>query len=118
MIPTRRFALVMAATAPVWLFSASPVGLAVAATVSGLALLAGIADALAIPSIKHLRVKRSLPPSIGLGDAAEGQYDLNSIWPLSLRLELYDMMPAGLERTQPPTNPHAPSRVSTLTLPA
>ena len=88
MIPTRRFALVMAATAPVWLFSASQVGLAVAATVSGLVLLAGIADALAIPSIKHLGIKRSLPSSIGLGDTGEGFYEVCSDLPLALRLEL------------------------------
>ena len=118
MIPTRRFALVMAATAPVWLLSASSVGLAVAATLSGLVLLAGIADALVIPSTRHVRVTRSLPPSIGLGDTGEGFYEVSSNWPLALRLELHDVMPAGLERTQPPTDSDAPSRVSALTLPA
>src|SRR5688572_13718757 len=117
MIPTRRFAAVMTALAPVWLLSADATGLAIAAAVSGLALLAGIGDALAIPGARQLRVRRSLPPSIGLGDTADGSYIMESSWPLELRAELHDVMPAGVLRAIPPTSPDAPWRVGRLLLP-
>ncbi|MEX2283819.1 MAG: DUF58 domain-containing protein [Gemmatimonadota bacterium] len=116
MIPTRRFAAVMTALAPVWLLSSDTTGLAVAAAISGLALLAGVADALAIPGARQLRVRRNLPPSIGLGDTAEGSYSVESSWPIELRAELHDVMPAGVLRVIPPTASDAPWRVGRLLL--
>src|SRR5688572_1662930 len=117
MIPTRRFAAVLAATAPVWLLSGDATGLAIAAIVSGLAILAAIGDALAIPGARQLRVRRNLPPSIGLGDTADGSYSVESSWPLALRIELHDVMPPGVLRVIPPTAPDAPWRVGGLVLP-
>jgi uncharacterized protein (DUF58 family) len=103
--PTRRYAWLIAGAAPVWLGSGSGVGLAIAATATVLLLLAGLADALAIPGRPHMRVDRTLPDSVGLGDAAAARYRIRSAWPLRADLDVHDALVPGVERTSPAAGP-------------
>ena len=105
LLPTRRFAGLLAATAPVWLLSGSSAGAAVAFGVSGLALLAGVVEALLLPPAAALRVRRTLPASIGLGDEADARYALESRWHRPLQVEVYDALTAGLMRMVAPDAP-------------
>lgn len=98
-LPARRFAAVLAALSPVWLVSGSTAGLAAATVLTGLALMAGVADAMAIPRAVRLDVRRALPPSMGLGDATDGTYEILSAWPRPLHVEVHDALATGVERS-------------------
>jgi uncharacterized protein (DUF58 family) len=117
MIPTTRCAVLLAVTAPVWILSGSPLGTATAIAVSGLAVLAAVADALAIPGKERLRIRRQLPAVIGLGDNAEAMYTIESMWPRELHLEIHDLLPAGVQRRDLP-DPNRPWRLGEVHVPA
>jgi uncharacterized protein (DUF58 family) len=118
MIPTPRLALVVALSAPVWLLSGSPPGVAIVAGVTGLVLLLALADALALPRTQQLRVRRMWPAAIGLGDAGQGLYRIESSWPLPLDFELHDAATPAVERIDPAVAANMPWRVARLRVPA
>ncbi|MGH7471566.1 MAG: DUF58 domain-containing protein [Longimicrobiales bacterium] len=113
MIPTRRFAALIALTAPVWLISNSAAG-----AISGLVLLLGVVDALATPGSRQLRVRRVLPTSIGLSDTAAAEYSFASDWPLGLDVDVHDPLAAGVEQQGGAHEPAMPWRVGHVHVPA
>lgn len=96
--PTRRLALVVALAAPVWVLSGSTVGLVVALVVTGAVIAALLADMVRAPVAAAVDVERRLPAVVGLGDPAEGSYELTSHWPRPLRVRVHDALPALLRR--------------------
>ena len=101
MIPTRRFAALVALTAPVWLlFGADHVaarcGIRSASSARG-----GRCPQPARPRALH--VQRLLPEAVGLGDRAQAEYQIQSPWPLRLPVEVHDALLPALERTKPPS---------------
>lgn len=113
-LPTRRLAVAVALTAPLWLLSGSAAGLAVAALTTALVLAAGVADALLAPSPGEVALRRTLPATVGIGDIATGAYEIawrtapfapSAAWrrvrPLAeraggLTVSLHDALPRGL----------------------
>jgi uncharacterized protein (DUF58 family) len=99
--PTRRLALVVALSAPVWLWPSKWGGLVVVVAL----VVASLADAFATPDRRRIVVRRQLPPRVGVGDSAAGTYKIVSVWPLSLPGALYDDFPASLVRGAPVPQP-------------
>ncbi|MGH7718963.1 MAG: DUF58 domain-containing protein [Gemmatimonadaceae bacterium] len=97
MLPTRRLAALVLATAPLWLLSGSTAGAAVAAAISTLVALAALGDTLATPSRNDVQVERELPPSVGIGESAPGEYRIVTRWPRPVVLTLHDALPRGLD---------------------
>ncbi len=95
---TRRLALLAALAAPPWLFSATTPGLLAAAAISLAVASAAILDAILLPSRTRLIVTRELPPTVGVGDRAEGAYHVRSRWPRRVRVSLHDRLPRAVER--------------------
>ncbi len=97
-LPTRRLALVAALLAPVWLLGLDPAG----ETWIGLVLAAFAAlvaiDIVTLPAKWQLSVERHAPENVGIGDEAEGEYELQSRAGRTLRFSLYDQLPRGIER--------------------
>src|SRR5262245_17264074 len=118
MIPTRRFAALIAVVAPVWLLSSTRTGVTVAVGATALLLLLAVLDAIALPNPARLRVQRQLPLSIGLGDSGPGRYEVDSRWPLGLNVEIHDLLVPAVERTSPPAEESAPWRIGALHVPA
>ena len=91
--PTRRLAWLLLALAPLWLLPGGerwgPVGLA-------LLLFAIVIDLAFFPA--RLELERELPPSVGLGDRAEGIYRVRSGWPRRVRLSVHDRLPSAVAR--------------------
>ncbi|MGD8277048.1 MAG: DUF58 domain-containing protein, partial [Gemmatimonadota bacterium] len=96
--PSRRFALLLAAVAPVWLLSGSPAGTLLATGLTLIAVAAAIVDALTLPDAGSLDVRRTLPGSIGLGEQADIEYRITSRWGLPLDIGIHDLMPGGVDR--------------------
>ena len=91
--PTPRLALAAAVVAPLWLVSGTRAGYIVAAVVSvGLVAIALI-DLASLPSSADVELERELPPAVGVGDAAQGSYRVESRWGRPLVLTLHDAMP-------------------------
>ena len=103
--PTRRLALLVALAAPVWLLSGSGAGLGVAIAVTIAVVALVLADVVRAPVTEALAVERRLAAVVGLGDEAEGSYELASRWPRALRVRLYDGLPPLLRRTTPQGEP-------------
>ncbi len=96
-LPTPRLAAVVAALAPIWLLSGQPNG-KVLVTVSLIALVAVVAwDLATLPAAWQVHVARRVPDSVGLGDAVEGAYVLQSAAGRALRVHLFDALPPALE---------------------
>jgi len=89
--PTRRLAMTVALSSPVWLVSGR-------AAFVVLVLLASVIvlDALSTPAPWQLTVERQLPASVGLGDEAAGSYVVRSRARRALRLALFDALPRGI----------------------
>ncbi|HEY9478987.1 MAG TPA: DUF58 domain-containing protein [Gemmatimonadaceae bacterium] len=71
-------------------------GGAAVALVLLLLVLAVVFDVLTIPARWQLAVSRHFPTSVGLGDAAEGEYVIHSQAGRALHLRLFDSPPRGL----------------------
>ena len=95
---TRRLALLFVLAAPLWLLSSTTIGLIVAAAVSLGLVLATILDAILLPGPRQLPATRELPPSVGVGDRAEGEYRVRSRWPRSVRVAVHDRLPRAVEK--------------------
>lgn len=95
-LPTRRLALVAAATAPVWLMSGTRFG----ATLVALILLAVLglvaSEIVTSPPPDAVTVARRLPPTLGLGERSEVEYSVGSNWPRELLVRVVDALPRGL----------------------
>ncbi|HEX2778255.1 MAG TPA: DUF58 domain-containing protein [Gemmatimonadaceae bacterium] len=96
--PTRRLAAALVLLSPLWLLTAFRWGWVVALGALGLLLLAALADALALPAARDLAVDRELPPTIGVGDSAEGEVRVTSSWDHAVRVRLYDQLPTSLDQ--------------------
>jgi uncharacterized protein (DUF58 family) len=77
-LPTRRLAVATALLAPLWLLSSSRAGLAAVLLGLTVLLLAVVVDALLLPLARDVRVQRTLPETTGLGDPAEGVYEITA----------------------------------------
>lgn len=97
--PARRLAAAVVLLAPLWLLTAFGARWSIAAVAAlGILAVAVIADALALPAARDLSVVRVLPPTIGVGDSAEGEVVVTGRWDAPLRLRMYDQLPVSLEQ--------------------
>jgi uncharacterized protein (DUF58 family) len=94
--PTPRLALLVALVAPVWMFSASTTGQALATGVIALIAIAALADALRIPGSRHITLDRAFPATIGVGDTSGASYEIASTWPAPLDVVLAQQLPPAL----------------------
>ena len=97
-VPTRRLALFTLLLAPLWLASAQPAGLLVAAAGTALLVVAVILDALLAPGVDDVAVARRAPAVLGLGERGAGAYVVRTSWPRAARVEVHDVLPDALER--------------------
>lgn len=110
-LPTRRLATAVALTAPLWLLSGTGAGLAVAALGTAAVLAVAVLDALLAPSRGEVRLTRTFPATVGIGDTARGSYEIAARgvtgaathWARQiasrgrgLALTLHDALPTGL----------------------
>jgi uncharacterized protein (DUF58 family) len=105
--PTRRLALVVLATAPLWLASGTTAGRVVA--LGALLLLAAVAavDAALAPDARRLTATRDAPRTMGQGDEAEARYVVALDGTRAARATLHDLLPASVERLGPAVLPLA-----------
>jgi uncharacterized protein (DUF58 family) len=96
-VPTRRLAVVLALTAPLWLVSGTRLGASVAIAGLAVILVAAIADAALIPGRRDLDIEREIPSMLGVGDDADVRYVITSRWPRAARVEVFDRLPEGAE---------------------
>ncbi len=95
--PTRRAAVVTAAIAPLWLFAGGGVALGWGAVL--VMLVALVVEISALPGVNDVELSRSFPDTVGIGDEAEGEYEVRSHWPRALDVTLHDALRApGLVR--------------------
>jgi uncharacterized protein (DUF58 family) len=96
-VPTRRLAWLLAATAAAWLLPGR-FGVVAGVALATLVTIAALGDWLRAPSPSDLSVQRELPVTVGLGDTAEGAYEITSRWARPLDVTVYDETPAGAPR--------------------
>ena len=103
-LPTRRLALIIGLVAPIWiLVSYIPSGTIVAGFAIAAMVAAVIADVVRLPPESGFALSRHAPDTIGLSEAAEGEYRLVSTWNRSAKLTLFDRMPGPIRRSPPAT---------------
>jgi uncharacterized protein (DUF58 family) len=118
-LPTRRLALVVAVTAPVWLISGAEVGASLVAIILlGLLALVG-SEIVTSPPPDAVTVTRRLPSTLGLGERSEAWYSVGSNWPRALLVRVVDALPRGLqgERGSPLPLRVDPFSVATAAIP-
>ena len=91
--PTRRLAVLVACLAPVWLLSGSSAGLVVAALGTVALAVAVLLDVALLPAARDLDVRRELPTTLGVGDTADGRYEVESRWGRPLTISVHDALP-------------------------
>jgi uncharacterized protein (DUF58 family) len=108
--PTARLAMVTAAIAPLWLLSGTRAGYSVAVVASSALLVIALLDAILLPSAHDLEPVRELPATVGVGDAAEGIYRVDSRWGRPLVVSLHDALPPAFlaSEREPQQLPLAP----------
>jgi uncharacterized protein (DUF58 family) len=107
-VPTKRLALLVLASAPVWLVASVPGLTGGTWVIAGLLLAIAVAvagDAAFTPTRRELDVAREFPGSVGVGDDATGTYVLTSRWPARVAGDLYDELPEGVARLDAPPRP-------------
>ena len=94
-LPEPRLALVLVLLAFLWLLpGTSGRGMALGAlAILGLVVAA---EAIMLPAARDLTLERELPASIGIGDAVEGSYVIQSTWGQTLHATVTDAMPPGV----------------------
>lgn len=122
--PTRRLAVVVAVTAPLWVLPVVPGvpdRLASSAAVAAIVVMAVLIalDAALIPGRRggELVVERDLAPSVGVEDVVAGHYRIISRWPRRVGGALYDALPVGVRRVIPGPQPFAVAPEATEALP-
>jgi uncharacterized protein (DUF58 family) len=93
--PTRRLALIVAAAAPLWLLSGWTIGFRVALGALLAIVALALADAVLLPDRADIAVVRRAPPTIGVGDRDDLQYEIDSHWGRPLDVTLYQALPAA-----------------------
>jgi uncharacterized protein (DUF58 family) len=93
--PTPRLAGLIAGAAALWLLPGRPGAIVAMAALVALGI-AIVADWLLLPSAGSVRVTRDLPAAVGIGDAADGAYTIDSLWTNAARVALADEMPSGV----------------------
>lgn len=94
--PTPRLALVVALLAPVWVFSSGVVGQGIATAFVALVVVAALADVLRVPGPRYLRLTRTFPPIIGVGDSRDASYEITSSWPTPLTVAITQQLSPAL----------------------
>ncbi|HVK85959.1 MAG TPA: DUF58 domain-containing protein [Kofleriaceae bacterium] len=94
-VPEPRLAAALAVAALLWLL---PGAVGVVAGFAALALiaLATAFDYVRLPTAASFSVARELPVSLGLGDAASGEYIISNPGPVALQVTLADRFPPAL----------------------
>ncbi len=102
-MPTRRLAALVLVTAPAWWLAATGWSLAliVAPAVIAAIVIAGLANALAIPGRRSVTVTRAFPTSVGVRDIVAGSYRVAVRWPFRVVGEVWDALPAALRHETP-----------------
>lgn len=93
-VPERRFALLVAATSPLWLLPGAA-GVVAGAVALGAVALAAAVDLVLLPARRGLTLAREAPAGVGIGDRADGAYVLSSHWPRALTVRLFDAFPVA-----------------------
>ncbi|MFN2564146.1 MAG: DUF58 domain-containing protein [Gemmatimonadaceae bacterium] len=108
-VPERRLAIVVAAAAPLWLL---PGGVGVVAGSVALVAIAAfvVADWMSLPPRGGIGVTRELPPSVGIGDRAEGAFVVESRWGRAVWVRLTHELPPGVEADALPGEVGLPAR--------
>ncbi len=120
--PTPRLAVVVAAAAPVWFLSSVTAGQVVATSLVSIIVIATLIDAMRIPGRRHVRLDRTFPATIGVGDTKEGSYEVTSSWPVRLAVTINDQLPPAVASVLVPLPVPStaltvdPSRASTVNL--
>jgi uncharacterized protein (DUF58 family) len=99
-VPERRLAIAVAAAAPLWLLPGRA-GIIAGSVALGAIVVFTAADWLALPPRDGVRVTRELPPSVGIGDRADGAFVVESHWGRALWVRLTHELPAGVEADAP-----------------
>ena len=89
--PERRLALLVAVSSLLWLLPGRAGAIAAGTALSLVALCTAIDGAL-LPPRRALTVTRELPETVGIGDAVEGTYTIESHWPRTLVVNLMDRL--------------------------
>src|SRR4029079_663970 len=92
--PTQRAAAAVLALSLLWLIPRVGAILAIV----GIVIVAGcmIVDYLRLPKRGDLSIQRDTPETLGLGDTVPIEYRIESSWPWSINVQLFDRLPAGL----------------------
>jgi uncharacterized protein (DUF58 family) len=98
--PTRRTALLVGASAVLWLIPGLAGRVTVLTALAGI-LLCALADYLVLPTPADLDVRRAVPEHMGLGDRYEISYTVESSAHHSAIVRLYDAVPDGIAADPP-----------------
>jgi uncharacterized protein (DUF58 family) len=115
--PTRRLAVLVACTAPLWLLSGHTAGLAVAVACTAALALAALLDVALLPAARDLDVRRDLPATLGVGETVDGHYEVESRWARPLAASVHGAMPAAFLRAEHDREAHRIPPRGALTLP-
>jgi uncharacterized protein (DUF58 family) len=114
-VPTRRLALLVALTSPIWLLSSTSSGRTIIADLIAALVALALLDAIAMPGARDLVVIRELPPSVGLGDSVSGRYRVRLSWQRRgwlraigrrITATLSDDLPRGVRQASAPLSGH------------
>ena len=98
--PTTRLVYAVVGLAVLWVLSGWGAGFALA-WLATLALLGAVAaDGVLSPWPGELGVERTLSPTVGVGDRADGHYLIRSAWPRAVRARLFDALPPAVTRLE------------------
>ena len=100
-LPTPRQALLVALAAPAWFLLLRPDGAPWVALVLALVACVVLFDVLTLPAAWQFTVERRVPESIGIGDEAEGEYEVQSRAGRPIRFSIHDAFPRAVERLGP-----------------
>ncbi|MFL5563238.1 MAG: DUF58 domain-containing protein [Gemmatimonadaceae bacterium] len=95
---TRKLAYAVVLLSPVWLLTVFDWGWLAGVATLGALVVAITADALALPAARDVVIARELPPTVGVGDAAEGEVRATAAWDAPVRLRMYDQLPVSLDQ--------------------
>ena len=116
-VPTRRLAVLCAAIAPLWLLAALPHAVWIPLAALALLLVVVVIDVVMLPAARDLDVRRTLEPTVGVGDVTELDYHVSSHWGRPLRAALYDALPGAqlagdVSRAEVALTPRATVRIA------
>jgi uncharacterized protein (DUF58 family) len=102
--PTRRLGVVVAVTAFLWLVPGTAGRIAIATAIAATLIAVGV-DFVLLPGRRHVRARRSVPESLGLGDREDMVLELESHWRRPFHAAITHEMPPTLvvEDPQPIT---------------